>query len=293
MRKIALLTPTYQKDLDRFELLCESLDSVVTGFERHYVLVNPDSDVEYFQRFASAKRVIIPASALLPKWLWSAPAWFKRNGRRVWLSPFAPPIHGWHVQQLLKIAGVLAAPEDRTLILDSDNLFFRPFDVRDYAARDLTPLYVDRDHIQSDNPKHGVWARNAAKLLGLPEPAFPAHDYIGQAIVWDKATVRAMTERIEAVTGHSWQLALCRTRRFSEYLTYGAFVANAPEYAARHEEVTMSLSHPHWEDEELDAAKIAAMFATAQLRQVALCIQSYAGADIGEIRSALQAAKAA
>lgn len=293
MRKVALLTPTYVKDLERFGMLCESLDAMATGYERHYVIVNPDSDVKEFQRFASDRRVIIPASKLLPKWLWSAPAWLTKNGRRVWLSPFATPIHGWHVQQLLKIAGVLAAEEDRVCIIDSDNLFFRPFDLRSYAAQERTPLYVDPGHIQSDNPLHGVWARNAARLLGLPEPQFPADDYIGQTIVWDKAAVRATTERIQTTTGLSWQLALCRTRQFSEYLIYGAFVANSPEFAARHEVVTASLSHSHWDEQQLDEEWIATMIAEAQLHQVALCIQSYSGTGIQQIRSAWQKARAA
>jgi len=288
MRKVALLTPTYVNDLERFALLCESIDGMVTGFERHYVLVNPDGDAALFQRFAGPKRVIVPCSALLPKYLWSAPKWFSRNGRRVWVSPYSMPVHGWHIQQILKIACTLAASEDRVCIVDSDNLFFRPFDLRAYAAQEKCPLYVDRGHILADMPKHSVWTRNARKLLGLAAPTFPADDFIGQDIVWDKRAVKAMTERILEVTGLPWQLALCRTRRFSEYLIYGAFVANNADLAAQHEPVETSLAYAHWEENELDEQWISTMMADAHPDQVALCIQSYSGTEVDRIRAAIR-----
>ena len=124
MHSVALLTASYAKDLERFALLAESIDTWLTGYTRHYVIVN-DEDVPLFARFASDKRVIVPVSRHLPWWLVSAPSFLQRANRRVWLSLRSSPVHGWHVQQIVKIAGVLAAPERRVCILDSDNLFFR------------------------------------------------------------------------------------------------------------------------------------------------------------------------
>ena len=292
MRKVALLTPAHIKDLERFELLCESIDRTATGFDRHYVMVN-DEDVKKFQRFANDRRVILPSSQYLPKWLKSAPSWISRNTRRVWVSPFSLPVHGWHIQQLLKFAGTLAAEEERVCVIDSDNLFFRPFDFGHYAGRKICPLYVDRGHIGAEMPYHSVWTRNATKLLGLPAPQFPADDYIGNEIVWDKATVKAMTQRIELVSGLSWQTALCRTRQFSEYLLYGHFVVNTPEFAARHDVVVTSLACSHWDENELDEHQIMTMMAEAASDQVAICIQSYSGTSVPRIRSALNKALAA
>ena len=160
MRTVALLTPTHAKDIERFDLLCESVDRHVAGYERHYVIVN-DDDLPLFQKYASDRRVIAPSSAFLPSWLWAAPRFLGFNGRRVWLSLVSKPIHGWHVQQLLKISGALKAAEDRTCIVDSDNLFFRDFDVRAYAGGEKTPLYLSRKAISADAPIHAVWTRNA------------------------------------------------------------------------------------------------------------------------------------
>lgn len=43
-----------------------------------------------------------------------------------------------------------------------------------------------------------------------------------------------MTDAIKSATSLSWTLALCRKKKFSEYLLYGNFVANSPKHLARH-----------------------------------------------------------
>ena len=211
----------------------------------------------------------------------------------MWLSLLSGPIHGWHVQQLLKIGGTLAAAEDRVCIVDSDNLFFRDFDVRAYAGREQTPLYIDAKSIESTNPNHATWTQNAHQLLGLPEPTFPADDYVGNLIVWDKATLKAMTEQIRLVNGQDWRVALCRRKQFSEYLLYGAFVVHAPDYRARHRIVEESLACAHWETGQLSEAGVRSMIESAEARKVALCIQSYSGTTVPAIRSAVSNARAA
>ncbi|UWU91508.1 DUF6492 family protein [Bradyrhizobium sp. CB1015] len=283
MHSVALLTASYAKDIERFSLLSESIDTWLTGYTRHYVLVN-DEDVPLFARFASNRRVIVPASRYLPKWLFALPPALQFGSRRVWLSLLSSPVHGWHIQQILKIAGVLNAPEQRVCILDSDNLFFREFDVGQYAGGEKTPLFVTRKAISADHPLHGLWLRTVDQLLGLNERAFPADDYVGNALVWDRDTTRAMTDAIKSATGPSWALALCRKKKFSEYLLYGNFVATSPEHLARHRVTEDSIAVSHWDDTPLDRPAIEAMMRTASPEQVALCIQSYSSTSIDDIR---------
>ncbi|HLZ02385.1 MAG TPA: DUF6492 family protein [Bradyrhizobium sp.] len=289
MHSVALLTPSHAKDLERFALLCESIDACLTGYTRHYVIVN-DDDVPLFAKFCSEKRVVIPVSRYLPNWLWAVPASLLRSRRRIWLSLLSRPVHGWHVQQIAKIAGVLAVPEERVCIIDSDNVFFRKFDIGRYAGAEKSPLYVDRNAIRADAPFHSIWLRNCDALLGLSEPSFPADDFVGNVLVWDKATVRAMTKAIRSATGKSWELALCRKRPFSEYLLYGRFVATSPTHLAAHQIVERSLALAHWDESRLDQSSIEAMIHGASTEQVALCIQSYSGTSIRDIRGVLSAA---
>ena len=283
MHSVALLTASYAKDIERFSLLSESIDTWLSGYRRHYVLVN-DEDVPLFARFASDKRVIVPASRYLPKWLFALPPALQFGSRRVWLSLLSSPVHGWHIQQILKIVGVLNAPEQRVCILDSDNLFFREFDVSRYAGAETTPLFVTRKAIAADHPLHGLWRRTVDQLLGIKERAFPADDYVGNALVWDRDTARAMTDAIKSATGLSWALALCRKKKFSEYLLYGNFVATSPEHLARHRLTEDSIAVSHWDDTPLDRPAIEAMMRTASPEQVALCIQSYSSTSIADIR---------
>ncbi|WP_407117127.1 DUF6492 family protein [Bradyrhizobium sp. LMG 9283] len=283
MHSVALLTASYAKDIERFSLLSESIDTWLTGYTRHYVLVN-DEDVPLFTRFVSDKRVIVPASRYLPKWLFALPPALQFGSRRVWLSLLSSPVHGWHIQQILKIAGVLNAPEQRICILDSDNLFFREFDVGQYAGAETTPLFVTREAIGADHPLHGLWLRTVDQLLGIKERSFPADDYVGNALVWDKDTARAMTNAIRSATGLSWALALCRKKKFSEYLLYGNFVATSPEHLARHRITEDSIAVSHWDDTPLDRPAIEAMMRMASPEQVALGIQSYSSTSIDDIR---------
>jgi hypothetical protein len=290
MHSVALLTPSHSKDIERFALLCESIDACLTGYTRHYVIVN-DDDMALFAKYQSDKRVVIPVSRYLPKWLWAVPKALLRSQRRVWVSLLSYPVHGWHVQQIAKIAGVLAAPEERVCIIDSDNFFFRKFDISQYAGAEKSPLYVDRGAIRADAPFHSLWLRNCDAMLGLPETTFPADDFVGNVLVWDKETVRAMTENIQSATGNSWALAMCRKRPFSEYLLYGRFVVNSPDHLAAHQLVERSLALAHWEESRLDRSSIAAMLHDASPDQVALCIQSYSGTSIPDIRGVLSAAR--
>ena len=117
------------------------------------------------------------------------------------------------------------------------------------------------------------------------------NDFVGNVLVWDKATVRAMAEAIQSATKKSWALALCRKRPFSEYLLYGRFVTSSPAHLAAHQIVERSLALAHWDESRLDSPSIEAMMHDASPEQVALCIQSYSGTSIGDIRGVLSAAR--
>jgi hypothetical protein len=285
-RTVALLTPSHRKDIDRFALLCESVDRHVKGQETHYVIVN-DDDVPLFSRFIGAKRIVLPSSKFLPNWLRLVPPFLLRKGRRVWWSFRSGPVHGWHIQQLLKIAAVSNLPEERFCIVDSDNVFFRPFDVSAYAGGGRIPLYVEHGAIAADAPLHAVWTRNCDRLLGQAETAFPADDYIGNVIVWDKRAVQDLTRAITAATKRNWQEALCKTRALSEYLLYGHFVQSSPSHFNAHEIVTDSLACAYWDHAPLNAAAVASMVEQAPTTKVALCIESFSNTPVSAIRRAV------
>ncbi|MEN3350290.1 MAG: hypothetical protein V7632_3925 [Bradyrhizobium sp.] len=283
MNPVALLTPTYGRDLEICTLLCESVDRHVTSFSKHYLLV-PDCDLPLFAPLASDRRIIIPASSFLPDWLRPLPRVIQRKRRQFWWSLRTKPVNGWHIQQVLKIAATIALPYERFCILDSDIVFFRDFDLARFQYPNRVPLLKMQDAVTTDQPRHSRWLETSHRLLGLPTPPFPAPDFIGHIIFWDKQTTRTLVDRIETATGVSWVEALCRTREFSEYLLYGFLVENDRDAALRHSAVPKTQCISYWDDPTLSKDELNRLLLRADKDDVAFSIASFSGTPVATIR---------
>ncbi len=280
MSSVSLITPSYHADLRRCELLCESIDRYVTGHDTHFIVVG-DEDLKVFKRFAGPGRVVVPSSDLLPP-LMPLPKW---RGRRYFWSPkIRLPIFGWHLQQLRKIAMTLHHTSGRVICVDSDSFFFRETDVRELAAGTKSPLFVAKGDVNETRPSHVVWWRNAHEVLGLQCPQLPGDDYIGQLVVWDRQSLVAMTEKIEAACHTPWWVALARKRHFSEYITYGTAVVNDPDLMARHELTTQSACFAYWDGPALDRDGLTKLISNLEPHHHALAIQSHIETPLDLIR---------
>jgi hypothetical protein len=286
MSAVGLVTPTYGRDLERCALLCESVDRYVTSFAMHYLIV-PDDELALFARFNAPNREVLPVSQLLPSWLKPLPRFVRRKHRRYWGSLRAMPVSGWHVQQFVKIRAASQFPQARTCMLDSDVVFFRPFDVAPFAQPNPVPLFARPREIAPDAALHAPWIRSSHRLLGLAEPAFPADDFIGHIIFWDQETVRAMVERIEQVTGSDWIEALCHARDISEYLLYGHFVRNNPRFMQDHRATTKNPCLSYWEPTALDTPAVERMLRSADPTYVAFSAASISETPVQRVRAVL------
>jgi hypothetical protein len=284
---VALLTPTYARDLELCTLLCESVDRHVGPFSKHYLLV-PDCDVSLFSRFESERRIVLPASRFLPGWLRPLPAFVQRKRRQYWWSFRTKPVSGWHVQQILKIAAAIALPHERYCILDSDVVFFRDFDLSRFQYPNAIPLLNMPDEVTSSKVRHSHWVDTTHRLLGLSTPPLPASDFIGHIIFWDRQTTRAMAAKIEAVTNLDWVEALCRTREFSEYMLYGYFAQNDAEFSRRHTPSLRTVCVSYWDRPRLDMAELNRLLGAADQDDVACSVASFSGTPVQIIRSAIE-----
>jgi hypothetical protein len=286
MNPVALLTPTYAPDLERCTLLCESVDRHVTSFSKHYLLV-PDCDLSLFSRFASERRIVIPASALLPSWLRPLPRIFRRKQRQYWWSFRAKPASGWHVQQFLKLAAAISLPHQRYCILDSDIVFFRDFDLARFEHPNAIPLLKLANEVTAAQPRHSRWVETSHQLLGLNPPPLPASDFIGHIIFWDQETTRAMASRMEAVTKLDWIDALCRVREFSEYMLYGYFVQNESGFSVGHTPVSGTPCISYWNAPRLDRDGLNALLRRAGRDDVAFSVASFSRTPVETIRATI------
>ena len=287
MNPVALLTPTYGPDLELCTLLCESVDRHVGSFSKHYLLV-PDCDLPIFAHFASERRVVIAASEYLPGWLRPLPRIIQRKRRQFWWSLRTKPVSGWHVQQFLKIAAVINLPHERYCILDSDVVFFRDFDLSRFEYPNPIPLLSLAEEVTPDQPRHSRWVDTSHQLLGLPTPPFPAADFIGHIIFWDKQTTRAMVSQIEAVTNLGWIDALCRTREFSEYMLYGFFVQNSAEFSGGHTVCSKTQCVSYWDEPTLSRGELNKLLCDADQHDVAFSVASFSGTPVETIRLSIQ-----
>ena len=231
MNPVALLTPTYGRDLELCTLLCESVDRHVTSFSKHYLLV-PDSDLSLFSHFASERRSVLPASKFLPKWLRPLPRIVQRKRRQYWWSLRTKPVSGWHVQQYLKIAATISLPHQRYCILDSDVVFFRNFDLSRFEYPNSIPLLNMPDEVTSEQIRHARWVETSHRTSRTADAAASGvrfhrpHHILGPA---DHPRDGLRKSRPSPI--FDWVEALCRTREFSEYMLYGYFVQNDARFS--------------------------------------------------------------
>jgi hypothetical protein len=287
MNPVALLTPTYGRDLELCTLLCESVDRHVGSFSKHYLLV-PDCDLSLFSHFESERRRVLPASMFLPDWLRPLPRIVQRKRRQYWWSLRAKPASGWHVQQLIKIAATMSLPHERYCILDSDIVFFRDFDLARFEYPNSISLLNLPNEVTAKQIRHARWVETSHRLLGLSAAKLPASDFIGHIIFWDQQTARAMAARIEAATNLEWVEALCRVREFSEYMLYGYFVQNDAHFSARHTLVPRTQCVSYWEQPKLGKGELNQLLRRADKDDVAFSVASFSGTPVQAIRAAIE-----
>ncbi|MGL4975252.1 MAG: DUF6492 family protein, partial [Bosea sp. (in: a-proteobacteria)] len=280
----AIVTASYAGDLARCHLLCASMDRFVSGWNKHYLLVE-DRDVAAFRALETANRVIVPESALFPDWLKSRPDPTSLGRRRIWTGPGAlmrglPPLRGWHAQQLRKLALPALMPEEVYLYADSDLLFLRPFDLAALSDARGTRLYRKPAGLTASMQEHVSWCHSASRALGLPEPIIPSDDYINNLVSWTKANTLALHAHLERQRGRHWMAEVATTRNFSECMIYGYFVERVLGEKSGHWAAALPLAKTIWGPEEWPAGGIAAAAAELAEGQVAIGVQSFIGAEV-------------
>ena len=216
---VALVTPTYRGDLERCELLVESVRQCCPALEHRLVVDRRDRS--HFRHLEDRARVVT-SETLLPRFTWRVP-----GSRSIWLRPTSRPTRGWIIQQVLKLAIASAADAaDVSIFCDSDVTFVRPF-ATDQVVDHGSVALLDVDFV-NDEVRH--WTDVATRLVGLPDGTLTPRGHVGNLICWRRENVVALTRKIEAVAGMDWRTALMRLPTFSEYVLYGAFIRGVVGY---------------------------------------------------------------
>src|SRR5262249_48437137 len=175
--RMAVITPSFATDFE----LCSDLNRSVLNYSpdsiHHYIIV-PEADLNLFGRLAGSRTHIRCESDLLPRSFIRVPfTKFTVNLRR----PF-PPVRGWILQQVIKLAAVAASEHDVVLLVDSDIEFVRPFGLETFVRDGVVRFYGRVNEINETLPRHIVWHKVARALLGLPPAQLPYTDYVSSLL---------------------------------------------------------------------------------------------------------------
>ncbi|GAA5201509.1 DUF6492 family protein [Microbacterium jejuense] len=250
---ISVVTASYAPDFAGFARMHESLVRHSDDDVRHIVVV-PDAHAELFGTIPSARLEIRRYSAVLPRrfvqtsWIATVPGMPRGfrlaavNAARPW-----PPVRGWIMQQLVKLAVVSELTTDVAVMIDSDVVVVRPLREAAFRTADgIVRLYRRPFGITEQMTRHLAQRSKALALLGLKVAEPDSPDYISAFVSWDPALVRECLHRIEESTGRDWRTAVAASIDFSEYLTYGTFVMSLAEPGHRANVGERSLCHSHW-----------------------------------------------
>jgi hypothetical protein len=146
---MVVVTPTYAPDLELFRDLHESVLRWFPAEVRHVVVVT-ERDVAPFRRFEGHRCVVVGIDDVLPRSVRALP----RVQVRINLRQPVPPLRGWILQQLVKLAIAEQAQERVVLIADSDLVFVRPVTVDTFAPGGRVRLYRKDDGVDSSMSRH-------------------------------------------------------------------------------------------------------------------------------------------
>jgi Family of unknown function (DUF6492) len=282
--RMLVLTPSFGPDFE----LCADLNRSVLGYSpaevRHQIIV-PKNDVPLFRKLANDRTQIRTEAEFLPTSFVRAP-WVNAtiNLRR----PF-PPVRGWILQQVLKLAAAADADADVVLLVDSDIEFVRPFSADTFLREGVVRFYRLPDGVDQRLPRHVAWHNGARALLGLSMAPPPMPDYVSSLLAWQPAIVRQLLDRVEQVTRRRWADAVAAQLHFSEWTLYGVYVDNILRGPATDFADDTSLCHTLWGTVPLDESTVAEFVAGMAADDVAVMISAKTHTPLA-IRRAVSAA---
>ena len=222
LQRVDAVLPLTAADAERARLLFRSLDAFFEPLGTCYVVV-PERDL-------SAVRDVVPANGfeLLPET--EVVPELRRVRRAARLRSAVrlvrPPLHGWFVQQLVKLAVAETVSTPFYLTLDSDVVCVRPTRYADLVRG-------GRAIVQTASPNHPEWNDDAERVLALPRsgrqhavtPALLSRDAVAElARHLDRRGRRA----------ESWRRFLLRNLPWTEYALYHTFLEQTGRFDAYH-----------------------------------------------------------
>ncbi|MEJ1921978.1 DUF6492 family protein [Microbacterium sp. KHB019] len=294
---LTVVTASYAPDFVTFRRLHESVVAHSADDVRHIVVV-PDAHASLFRSLGSARLDVRPYSSVLPRrflqtaWVQTLPG--VPRGLRIAAVNVAhpwPPVRGWIMQQVIKLALVSELSDDVALLIDSDVVVVRTLTESAFRAADGTVRLYRRPHgITPAMTRHVAQRTRALELLGIDQVEDDSPDYISAFVSWDPTLVRALIGRISEVRGRGWLETVAACLDLSEYITYGTYVMSIAEPAHRAYVGEQSLCHSHWGQTPLTIETARPFVDAMRPDDLAVHVQSNSSTDEDVLRFIAEAA---
>lgn len=284
----AVVTPSYNLDFARCQLLCRSMDAFLSGPWHHYIIVDP-IDLPLFKPLAGLRRTIVNKKDILPKGFhFGGKVPFVRLGRW-WWSFRHGPVFGWQMQQFVKIFMANYLTEDAMIFCDSDVFFLKRFNISTLEQNGRVRFNPSDENTQTENAD--IIA--SIKLLGFDPKDIRTFWGKDQLVTWHRETVIAMQDFLSKRHGKPWHQAIGKRLGFGEYHLYGTYVLHAQR---NNPHVFMSdavYCKSLWTKKQAASTDLREFCRSLKSPEVAVCIQSLIGSDMATLREIVDAAIAA
>lgn len=285
---MTVITPSFAPDFE----LCRGLNRSVLDNSAenvlHHIIV-PRKDIGLFTQLANTRTHIRPEDDLLPRsFIRLRYSKFTIN----FAQPF-PPVRGWMLQQIVKLAAAAESRDDVVLLVDSDIEFVRAFSAETFVRNNVVRFYKKPRAVDERLPRHIVWHRAARELLGLPESPPPYADYISSLLAWDPRIVRQLLSRVSQIAKRPWATAISGRLHFSEWTLYGVFVSEVLGTAATSFESDDPLCHAYWDPVPLTSEQANVFLQGIGRDDVAAMISAKSRTSLAVRKAALSAYRAA
>ena len=227
--RIDAVLPLTAADAERAQILFRSLDRFFEPLRTCFVVV-PDRELSAVRaQIPTECTELVAESDVIPeiRWFWAMAR------ARAKLRLVGPPIHGWFVQQLVKLAVAERVETPFYVTLDADVLC-----VRETRYDDL--VRDGRALVQTSPPNHPEWNDDAERVLALPRsgrqyavtPALLNREAVGALARHLERRVRPRVRQASSRMPHrvpreilaSWRSYLLRSLPWTEYALYHTFL---------------------------------------------------------------------
>jgi len=282
MIRMAIITKSYAPDYE----LCADLNRSVLAHSSnnvdHHILV-PRSDLKLFAPLAGTRTHVRCESEFVPRSFFALP--FRNYAVNV-RRPL-PPVRGWILQQIIKLAAAASADADLVLLVDSDTEFVRTVKPESFKKDGVVRFYRKPNEIDHRLPRHVAWHQVSRRLIGLPDADPPYPDYISSLVAWDPAIVRKLLSQIEHIGARAWPDIIGACLHFSECILYGVFVDEFLGAPTNSHASDRSLCHAYWDRVPLSRAAAQDFVAELAKDDIAIMISAKSGTSLSVRRGAL------